>query len=850
MAKLERQYNPIGSSYKLRRVIPMNDYVQNIFSTMHFDGFQQDSYSANFNVYIQNKSSGEVFNAYEKMILNSQWDCRDNGDYNSIILGREYMFYNVSGKITSKSVEQISPEEFIFELPTQITPINFFPYINKTMVNAGITSPFDTGTIEEIASGSQIETKNNLEKMINRDECRKFSENHFAISGFNLIGHSIQINSNVCNTVSEIYKDSKKNTISILGDSESQYIVEISETPEFPTSSIQIDEENEHRNDEFLANKLLEELRYCYQGNIIIKFEPDIEIGDTIMLMDNVSSIYGVFQIDSFEHSLDQRGLITSLVVRASWTPKDPILDYHSQTIGYKLVDILKTKFNLTEPTDRKNEQIHKLMSLYLKYVVQAPKYCTFYKKKEETFLNPSTVAYNNVSSPTALPLRFFPMIIKGVPQIPKNIKYAFVSGVTNNNINGILAEISAKLSDTIKSFWEGFTSASLKTLYFVSDMLLSTITFNMSELLKPLFGITTSKAISGTYDKVNEIDSEDAYNMLKYNPYEKKYKLLYQKFDLVFGFFNVRLQKVDDLYAANKNLEKTPENNKKLINRKVEVVRKMLNDVFDSLFLVELYDGFKVNVGGPSLYTFENFLNDCSSKMTSVYLKNVITSNTFSDRNQKTSISNEYGAVLKNNNVNFSSYEIINLDEGGRNAIELTYDVSYLKIKKHIKFEPFTPQDVNNLYFKYIKFVFFHNLYGASKDDKGTNSVDIRRQNVRCFIEKYRKYCSNSSDTGIIIMADFNLDVYNKGDKPNSSSAFNQNFTYELPDDSFVAQIKSPTTLNQYGVLKGNKYDNVLLSNNINGLVSAKVFEYPEKDKLTISDHVPIYIGIKKMQG
>ena len=98
--------------------------------------------------------------------------------------------------------------------------------------------------------------------------------------------------------------------------------------------------------------------------------------------------------------------------------------------------------------------------------------------------------------------------------------------------------------------------------------------------------------------------------------------------------------------------------------------------------------------------------------------------------------------------------------------------------------------------------------------------------------------------------MADFNLDVYNKGDKPNSSSAFNQNFTYELPDDSFVAQIKSPTTLNQYGVLKGNKYDNVLLSNNINGLVSAKVFEYPGKDKLTISDHVPIYIGIKKMQG
>ena len=842
--KLNRTYSPIGSSYKLRQVIPINDYVNNIFSTMHFDGFQHDSYAANFNVYIQNKSSGEVFNAYEKVILNSQWDCRDNGDYQTILLGREYMFYNVDGKITSKNINDIPKEDLVFEIKYQ-TPVSFFPYINKIMIDNGITAPFDVGTAEELTSGNQIKTDKKdvrLKKLLNRDECRKFSENHFAISCFNLIGHSISVNSNVPNTVSEIYKDSKKNTISILGDTDNQYVVEISATPELPSSSIYADEENEHRNDEFLANKLLEELRYCYQGNIIIKFNPDIEIGDTIMLMDNVSSIYGVFQVDSYEHSLDQRGLITSLIVKASWNPKDPILDYHSQTIGYKLVDVLKTKFNLTESVDKKNAQVNKLMSLYLKYVVQAPKYCVFYKKKEETFLNPSTVAYNNISSPTALPLRFFPMIVKGVPQIPKNIKYAFVSGVANNNISDILSGIAAKLSDTIKAFWEGFTSASIKTLYFVSDMLLSTITFNMSELLKPLFGITTSRAVEGTYDKINEIDSEDVVNMLKYNPYEKKYKLLYQNFDLTLGFFNVRLQKEDDLYAANKSLPRNAENNKVLIDRKVQVVRKMLNDVFDSLFLVELYDGFKVNVGDSSMYTFEKFLEDCSSGISPVSHKEIIASNTFSDKQQKTSVSNEYGAVLKNSKVNFEKYERISLAEGGRYAIEVTYDVSDFKLS--------AKQSVDVLYIKKLKIVFFHNLYGASKDDKGVNSVDIRRNNVRYLIEKYRKYAVNSSDIGVIIMADFNLDVYNNGEKPNSSSAFNQNYTYELPDNSFIAQIKSPTTLNQYGYLKGNKYDNVLLSKNINGLVSAKVFEYPEKDKLTISDHIPIYVGIKKMQG
>ena len=799
------------------------------------EAFKIDNYDDNFDLCIRDKSTGEILNAYEKMILNSQWDCRDNGDYQTIILGREYMFYEVDGKITSKEANKIDEEkELIFKL-TYKNPIELFPYINEQMINNKITAPFDEGQILKMYSGGEIDATNNLEKMLDRNKCRKFSENHFAISGFNLIGHSISINSNVCNTMSEILDDDKKNTISILGDVDIQYIVEQTAIPEFPTSSMSEESDFEHRSDEFLANKLLEELRYCYQGSIIIKFNPDIEIGDTITLMDNVSSTYGVFQVDSYEHSLDQRGLITSLIVRASWTPKDPILDYHSQNIGYDLIKKIKEHFKLEENSNDTNTQIYEIASLYLKYIVQSPKYCVFYKKKEEGFFNKSTVYYNNISSPTALPLRFFPMYIKGVQQMPKSLKYAFVIGAEKNSIKSLLSSILSTTFYTLKECIYGFGAGALKVFYFISDMLISTVTFNLSELIKPLLGFGISKAEKNTFDDIVKMDKDDALNMLQYNPYEKKYKLLYNNFDIVFGFFNIRLQKQDDLYAGNKLLEKTAENNKNLLIRKVEVVKKMLNDVFDALLLVELYDGFKADIGNSSIYTFEDFLNDCTSNLIDVSLKEKITTNTFVEKD-KTITSNEYGAVLKRKNVKDFSYETINIEDGKRKAIVFKYDISSFNLKRKGSFSNF----------KELIIIFFHNLYGDNKDD---NDIGTRRKNIDDILNKYKSYCE-SETTGVVIMADFNLNVYNHGDKPYDGFGTSKNFTYELKNNDFVAQIKTPTTLKSNGKLRGNQYDNVLLSKNINGLISAKVFEYPEKDKLTISDHVPIYIGIKKMQG
>lgn len=843
-------YNPIGSSYKIRNQEKNNYFhrtIDNFFSSLHLTITQTDSYDSDFNVYIKDKSAGEIFNAYQKMILNSEWDCRDNGDYHTIILGREYMFYNVDGKIVSSTTENNvkNSDEITFKLTYQ-SPVSFFPFINKELIDNNIIHVYDEGTILKSKNESKINTESNLKKMINRDKCRKFSENHFAISGFNLIGHSISINSQVCNTMSEVMDDDEKNSISVLGDVEDKYIVEMTAVPEFPTSSINVDEEFEHKSDEFLANKLLEELRYCYQGSIIMKFNPDIEIGDTITLMDNVSSTYGVFQIDSYEHSLDQRGLITSLVVRASWTPKDPFLDYHSTSISYKLINELKHNFNLDESEDSINSEIHKIMSLYLKYVVQTPKYCVFYKKKKKGFFNPSTIAYKNITSPTALPLRFFPMMIKGKAQIPKSLEPAFIAG-KENGIADILSAITSNLTTLFKDCLFGFIQTGKRILTFIADMLISTVTFNMSELLKPIFGMTEEKAREKTYDDVKYIDGDDALNMLQYNPYEKKYKLMYNNFDLVFGFFNVRFQKEDDLYAANKLLEKTPQNNQSFINRKVHTVRKLMTDVFDCLFLVELYDSFNSNIGSKN-YNIDDFLNDCSSDNSKIICKEKIYTNDYG---------NEYGAILKNDNVNNISYKTIKLDEDNRYAIEVTVDVSSFKLNEYKYSEETESKNVafdvkqkGNKYYlkKYleeIKIVFFHNLYGDNKFDKGENSLETRRKNVRELLEKYDQYC-NSKTTGVIIMADFNLNVYNKGELPYKE---NKNYNYELPNNNFIAKIKTATTLNQYGYLKGNQYDNVILSKNINGVITAKVFEYPEKDKLTISDHVPIYVGIKKTQ-
>lgn len=857
-------YVPLTSSYATRggggnndeitdKRLQNSNIISNAVDAVYAEKLYTQAYFHPFEVQIRNQSAGEIFNLYEKLILNSQWDVRENGDYQTIILGREYMFYSVDNTVINQNSFTYNENQNKVIKQQETNPINFLNSVYDELVNnLKATDVFDNGTIissskksdKNLSEGNNLKENENLKKFIQRDNCRKFSENHFAISGFNLVTHSIKMNSNVINTVSEILNDDgDKNTISILGDVTDNFISELTVTPPLHSSSAIDEDENLHRSDEFLANRLLEELRYVYQGSIIIKYNPDIEIGDTITLLDNVNSVFGVFQVDSYEHSLDQKGLITSLLVRASFTPKDPILDYHAQDMGYKLINKIKERMNGNNYKYDKTNNIFKVISLYMKYLVQAPKYCVFYKKKEKGFFNPSTVDINNVNSPTALPLRFYPMYRKGKAQIPKSIEYAFASGADKNEITSLLLSISAKIEELFKDFLSGFTSGTIKLISFLGDILISTVTFNMSELIKPLLGLTSAKAKKNTYDEVKEIDNDNASSILQYNPYENKYRLMGTNFDIVFGFFNIRLQSTEDLFAFNKTSQRNSENATSLLNQKINVVRKMLTDVFDCMLLVELYDGFNTNEKkiqnglivketNDAPYTYQDFLKDCTINGYTLDQCLEITDN---------GISKEYGAVIKNDKLGSFTYRTIELSGDNRRAIELTYNVENLGISNALN---------NKVKIKQLKIAFFHNLYGESLYDKGENAIEIRKQNVTSLLEKYKAEAI-SSDVGVIIMADFNLNIYNEGEQPYKSNGTDINYTYRLEKTSnFIAQIKSPTTLNQYGYLKGNQYDNILLSKNINKQVGVKVFEYPNKDKLTISDHIPVYVGIKKKNG
>lgn len=841
-----------GTSVQLFNSWAMKNFLtESLFASDYYSEF-----FSNFEVKLNNKSAGEIFNLYEELILDSKWDVRENGDYQTFLLGRDYMFYTINDEAIGNVYNYYDNNENTFVEKEKFKVIEFMDIVNYKLVLDNDYSVFDTGSMiyyknklneDNLLPNDVEEPEKNLQSMLFRNNCRKFSENWFAISGFNLITHSINVNHETFNTMSEIIdEDGEKRSVSILGEVADEFIIE--KTVQAPIEAVSgVEDNNRHRSDEFLANKLLEELGYIYQGSIIIKYNPKIEIGDTITLLDNVNSIFGVFEIDSFEHSLDNSGLITSLIIKTSISPRDPFLDYYSQNIGYKLINQIKSNMNINEYSYDSNSQFLKIMSLYLKQLVQQPKYFVFYTKKQKGFFNKHTVIFNNVFSPSAVPLRFFPMFKKGKMQVPKSVEYAFLSGASKNNIKGIIDNIQIKAIDSFNNVLKSFTSGTIKLITFLSDMFISTLTFNMSELIKPFFGMTYAKADKAAYDEIDKISEDEALSILNYNPYGDKYKLIYNNFDLKIGFFNVRCQSVTDLFAGNKMLPKTGENASNLLNRKINVVKKMMTDVFDCMYMVEIYNGFNTNeqeiengiikrVSDNQPYTYEDFVKDCEPNDYTSFELIQIAENTL-----KNGVSKEYGAILFKNGFPIDGFKKVKLYEDNRYAIETHLDVTRLFLGTITR----------------VKIVFFHNLYGQNKLDKGINTLETRKKNVDKLIREYIPQIKD--DTGIIIVADFNLTIHNKQDLPFKGSASETNATYSLPgfiedangkERGFIAQIKdTATTLNKHGYLSGNLYDNVLISNNLKNLVKAQVFEYPEKDKLTISDHIPLVIGLKKLK-
>ena len=810
-------------------------------------------------------SAGQLFNLLEKAELNIKWDVRESEDYQTILLARNHMFYTVNDSENLKNfydykIENVTSNTIILDLKEEAkkinTPIDLFNRINDFNINTLFnTSIYDYGTITAYFSENNIpksKVDSSLTKqLLFRDNCKKVSENYFAVSRFNLIVHNITINSDIPNTVSEVYDNDKKNVISILGDIPENNIIEKTIYPEIISSSMEKDpSSNIFRSNEYLANALLTELRYIYQGSIIIKYNPQIEIGDTITLIDSVSNTYGIFEVDSVEHSLDDRGLITSLLVKSYWTLSDPILDYYSTEISFKLMNQFKN-VNLSYIDKNNQDKISNIIGNYLKFIVQTPKYCSFYRKVNESLFYPSTVDDNVGHYPTAMTLRFYPMVKKGVAQIPNNIKYAFFKAPKNvANYYALFVILQAYANQIIggalKSFASGFASASI----FVADILISILTFDISEFFKPLLGITSNKALNKTFDDVDEVSEEVMLSMNMYNPYESKYNLM-GNFDLTFGFFNTRLQRVEDLFA-HKNVVPSKKLADEYLKEKVRVVKKILTDVFDCLFLVELYDSFnngkensKYNFPierNGKRYSYSDFINDISSftndeemNQYKCIAKEIISSNSYG---------NEYGVALVKKSKfggdrNFI-YRVIDFPYENRKAVEITFDVTNFEIENSIN---------SSAQITEIKFIFMHNLFGDKQYSDGKNVLEIRQNNVNFLLEKYNKDAI-SRNAGVIIMGDFNLHLYSEGSKPIETSANKNNNSFMEIDKkyNFEPQISSLTTIGKDGNVSGNQYDNVLLSSNLIGKVKARAFDYPEIDKIVVSDHIPVYVGLKKL--
>ena len=838
-------------NHELKNYIPLTSEFLHTY--VHLD----DETNKNFDYEIRGLSAGQIFNLFENSILNIKWDVRESYDFESIVLARDHMFYTVDNDdlkhyfdFKSKNFNIDDNKTFKLEFESEKdnlnSPLEFFYRVNYVNINLlKNDSVYDYGTIEHyiIDAEERKEFKNNTQKYLYRNNCRKYSENFFAVSNFNLISHNITVNSKIANTVSEIYDEDKKNTISILGEGTDDQTIENVVDPEIIVSSVNHDKRNLRRNNEYLATKLINDLKYVYEGSIIIKYNPNLEIGDTITLIDQINDVFGIFEIDGVEHVLDQRGLLTNLLVKSYWKVVDPILDFHSTEISFKLLNQL-TASNIVNISEKTKNKISKIIGYYLKFIVQSPKYCTVFHKKKASIFSHKTIANNNFLTPTALPVKFYPMVKKGIAQIPDNIKYAFFENPSECSHYYFLRFIIASMQDFMISFFKTFYQISKEVIIFVADILLSLATFDMHEFFKPLFGITSDKAIKKTYDELEKIDNTVSKSISTYNPYDDKYNLS-GNFDLTIGFFNVRLQNVKDLFAQ-KYIPVTEENAVNLLSEKVRVVKKMLSDVFDCLCLVELYDGFnngkdcgfKIKNNDGSDYSYKNFISDITMQSENEAINNfncLCLEPVFSNVYGK-----EYGAVIaKKTKVSSSRflYKTVELQEG-RKAIEFIIDISALSVENNIN---------RKAKIKLLKIIFLHNLYGDSQLEKGKNSLDIRIENVNILLRKYMQEAL-SDETGVVIMGDFNLHLYS-GPNPIETSSSKKNYIYHIDDKyNFIATIEALTTLGQDGEVTGSQYDNILVSKNILNKIKVSTFEYPENDKIVVSDHIPVYIGIKKL--
>ncbi|AVQ21509.1 hypothetical protein C4N15_07535 [Fusobacterium necrophorum subsp. funduliforme] len=801
----------------------------------------------------ENVSFAEIGNLYENFVMNAFWDTRENGDFQTVLLIRRHMFYKtMNADYVINTSGTLLKEIFIEGNTSPLSPMKFFiDFQNKLkQVDPDIKNEPDIPSITKSDKvESNVDFREGLSNLVHRNQCRKYSENHFAISRINLISHKIEINEEVINAISfptTLGKNNAKLIVTILNDPQKEKY-HMSPATHGPNSLGQeLTDKNMMLQIESSASQLIKSLETVYSGRIFMLYNKDIQTNDTITLLDETSSTYGIFKVESFEHVLDNRGLITIVDVVALFDIKDPTLDHFSQSIGYKLSAEFAKTYNITDEsleTIKEEDEVTehsilaRLYGLYLKTVTQSIKYASIilrYDAAEQ--LQMSGASFNNMIAPTPIPLRFIPMTRKGKAEIPTCLESAFFNHYEYGNHKSLVSRYLNNFSRKISRYAHSIRVGIGPLLNTIGDFLISVVTLNLHELFKGVLGFNNKKArnaIVGGNAYVGPKEFEKART--RYNPFTNA--PLGRTYQQTFAFFNVRLQSLSDLYDGDvsKNHTFVKEDVTKRISKKEEITRTYITNLFDYTFLVELYDGFngkeegQKNIDGLN-YSYEDFIKAIVPDNGNFYLN---TGKLMSNEH-----GSEYGAVVGKQK---GSFELVGLGGDPQNQNVNERNRKYHKAL--IDVEPNTELYKSGI--KKIMFFWFHALYGVSK--QGQTDIQSQRKH---FIQKVlfdmEDYVKSHKEHGVALMADCNMEIVNKGQQPIYSPASSaQNLTFVLSSNYLISKIHKKTSLTKNNQVN-NVFDNIVISKNMEDYVVCSSYNYPYANKRDVSDHIPVYIGVK----
>ncbi|MGL5712412.1 MAG: hypothetical protein ACRCX2_05280 [Paraclostridium sp.] len=807
------------------------------------------------NIEVTSASSGEILNLYSKLVLDSDWQLIDEEIGSTFVLGRKHMFYSSGDSFYKTLVNEAKKEneglsEDLKEKFDKKTSLTLLHDSFQLLIEHGIgeQNTAMASYYKKVQRYSDQKDESIYNTLIG-NSTKKISENHFAVSNHNLIYHEIAINDNVYNTVKmdyEVFAFDNSILMTVLPkiySPESKYnqnhTIEKIVEPLIPAIGKELNGGafDRRKTTEFLSNELLEELRWCYQGKIFVTHIPSVKRGDTITLLDSVSSTFGKFTIDTFEHILDSRGLLTVLNVKACFDFVDPYIDIYNLKISLELSDDLKKVLGKRENSYEEQVALANLVSLYNKAQITNTKYCKMIECQEPDFFNgmdeyaPTDTTFYT----PPLALRFIPFSKKGKVQIPESLKSAFLHEELNP-FSSFMTDLTNRISESFVSNIRGFTKWSKAVGLFIGDAVLDIATYGLHELVKSVSGYTASKALKATTDE--SFITKDAIEVLlkkdSYADYKEK-----DSYDFTFGFFNVEAQrKTNVVSVTNEDTVITYNSVKESVRIKSSTINKIINNYFDACGCVEMYTSFKFD---NSNYEVRNFVEDVKPENYTYTMEGIFT-NKYGE--EKGVLYYDMSKVSASNSDELRSVENVKrtfkstAGDTTRSYMETTIDVSDLGyINK------------NGGKITKIKFIWFHNIFGST-DLK----VDSRIENVKDIIKTYGTEYSDSNpenETGIVIMGDHNVEVVNPGTKPKGKDIVHL-FLDKIDHKGFRNYMTKPTTLTKKGLVEGSIYENVLLSPNlINNkewidVMRVMYFE-PGVERNQVSDHVPAFVGFKK---